>query len=604
MGGIGHLGKELLEVIEQGLFVVGEDRQWDVHPHGGGGLRPGACHREDGVFHILIGITEGLLQPGQLLLGVAGHLFVGDRQVLQPDEAPVQPLAVGLAGGVGLLQLRVINDTPLDCIHQQHLPRLQPGFLHDLPGVQVQGTHLGGEDQLTVVSDIVPGGAQPVPVQHRSHGVAVGEQDGGRTIPGLHHDGVILVQVPLGPADTAVLGPGLRDGDHHREGQVHAAHDQELQGVVQHGRVGPGPVDHRVDLVQGVIDHRVGHGLLPGQHPVCVAPDGVDLAVVEDQAVRVGPLPGGIGVGGEAGVNACDGAVVVPTLQVQVELPQFPHQEHPLIYHCPAGQGGDIGVVVGLLKDSAGHIQPAVELQSPGRIPRPLHEGLLDVGHLGQCLLAQHLWADRHLPPAQKFHAFLGHNDLEHLLSLIAPESVLGKEKHTYAIVPRLPQLDAALRGRLLKKLVGDLEEDAHAVTGLSLSVLSRSMLQLLHDFQRTVHRLIALAALDVHHGSDAAGIVLKRRVIQAALLIAFSVHLDFPFPGQLTKIRQSNSRTAAARLRCLSHTHIAVFHRRAPVPSLVILQELRLLLSSLGISKLCLYQRHEALCFQLWAKV
>lgn len=129
-------------------------------------------------------------------------------------------------------------------------------------------------------------------------------------------------------------------------------------------------------------------------------------------------------------------------------------------------------------------------------------------------------------------------------------------------------------------------------------------MLQLLHDFQRTVHRLIALAALDVHHGSDAAGIVLKRRVIQAALLIAFSVHLDFSFPGQLTKIRQSNSRTAAARLRCLSHTHIAVFHRRGsrPKPS-----------HFAGTShpsfkfrhlELCLYQRHKALCFQLWAKV
>ena len=43
---------------------------------------------------------------------------------------------------------------------------------------------------------------------------------------------------------------------------------------------------------------------------------------------------------------------------------------------------------------------------------------------------------------------------------------------------------------------------------------------------------------------------------------------------------------------------HIAVFHRRAPVPSLVILQEPHLLLSSLGISKLCLYQRHEAPLF------
>ena len=75
--------------------------------------------------------------------------------------------------------------------------------------------------------------------------------------------------------------------------------------------------------------------------------------------------------------------------------------------------------------------------------------------------------------------------------------------------------MDAALRGRLLKKLVGDLEEDAHAVTGLAFSILAGTMLQPLHNGQRIVHRLMALAALDVYHSANAAGIVLKLWVIQ-----------------------------------------------------------------------------------------
>ena len=40
-------------------------------------------------------------------------------------------------------------------------------------------------------------------------------------------------------------------------------------------------------------------------------------------------------------------------------------------------------------------------------------------------------------------------------------------------------------------------------------------MLQPLHDGQRIVHGLVALAALDVHHSADAAGIVLKLWIIQ-----------------------------------------------------------------------------------------
>ena len=63
---------------------------------------------------------------------------------------------------------------------------------------------------------------------------------------------------------------------------------------------------------------------------------------------------------------------------------------------------------------------------------------------------------------------------------------------------------------------MADLQQNAHAVTGLALGVLTGAVLQPLHDAQSVVHGLVALAALDVHHSADAAGIVLELRVIQA----------------------------------------------------------------------------------------
>ena len=64
-GRIGDLCKELFEVVEQRLPPVVQYGQGNIDPHGGGGLGPGPCHGEDGVAHVLIGIAEGLLKPGQ-----------------------------------------------------------------------------------------------------------------------------------------------------------------------------------------------------------------------------------------------------------------------------------------------------------------------------------------------------------------------------------------------------------------------------------------------------------------------------------------------------------------------------------------------------------
>ena len=192
-GWVGHLGEELLEVGEEGPIPVVQHRQGDIHPHGGGGLRPGAGHGQDGVVHVLIGVAEGLLKAAKFLPAVPLHPLVWDRQVGQTEQIGVQPLSIGLPGGVALLQFLVVNDLPLPQVRQQHLARPQPGLFHDMLWWDVQHPHLGGENEPAVFGEVVPGRAQAVAVQHGSHHVPVGEQDGRRAIPGLHEGGVVVV---------------------------------------------------------------------------------------------------------------------------------------------------------------------------------------------------------------------------------------------------------------------------------------------------------------------------------------------------------------------------------------------------------------------------
>ena len=110
---------------------------------------------------------------------------------------------------------------------------------------------------------------------------------------------------------------------------------------------------------------------------------------------------------------------------------------------------------------------------------------------------------------------------------------VLGEEKHTHAVLPLIAQPNVQLVGHLGKEAVADLQQDAHAVAGLALGVLTGAVLQPLHDGQCIVHRLVAFTSLDVHHSADAAGIVLELWVVQTKggfLLCKVFHSLSHPF--------------------------------------------------------------------------
>ena len=519
-GRVGDLGEHLLEVFKQGRPGVAQHSQRGIAAHGTGRLTAVLGHGQNDGGNILVAVAESLLQLHQLLFVVAGGALVGHFQSGQIHKVAVQPLAVGLTAGVIVLQLFVVHKFALLRIHQQHLAGAQSVFAHDLVGGNIQYAHLAGKNQPAILGDVVTAGTQTVAVQHGAHHIAVTEQDAGGAVPRLQHGGIVLVEIPLLGVHGLVVAPGLGDGHHHGQGKVHAVHDHEFQGVIQHGRVRTALVDDGQHLGHVVFQIVGADGFLPGQHGVHIAADGVDLAVVQNQAVGVCPVPAGCRVGGEAAVHHANGGFVIAVLQIGIEQAQFVDQEHTLVDDGPAGQAADIGIGAGLLKHAAGYIQAAVKGNAGLQTGRFAHKALPDAGHAVPGFVAQNFGADGNFAPPQERQPLFFADDLKQFLGLVAAQFILREEEHTNAVFPLLAQVNAKGSGSFLEKLVADLGQDANTVAGFALGVLAGAMLQMLHDLQRILDGFMGLAALDVHHRADTAVVMFQARVIQAGRLL------------------------------------------------------------------------------------
>ena len=184
-------------------------------------------------------------------------------------------------------------------IDEQHLARLQAPLRDDALFRHRQHAHFGGEHDEVVVGDEIARGPQAVAVERGADLAAVGEGHRRRAVPRLHHRGVIFVEVAPLLVHQRIAGPGLRDQHHHRVGQRIAAAHQELERVVETGGVGLALVGDRPELGDVVAEQFGIDARLPRRHPVDVAAQGVDLAVMRDHAIGMREPPGRERVGGE-----------------------------------------------------------------------------------------------------------------------------------------------------------------------------------------------------------------------------------------------------------------------------------------------------------------
>ena len=333
-------------------------------------------------------------------------------------EVHVQPFPVRVAMCVPFFALIIGDDASFSGVDEEHLAGLQAGLRHDVAVVRREHADFRRQDQEVIIGHVIAGRPQTIPVETGADLVAVREQDRGGTVPRLHHRGVIVVHVLLLPAHGVVRLPGLRDTDHHGERQFHPVHDKEFEGVVEHGGVRAGGVDDRKDLFVVFREERRLHRLASGQHTVRVAADGVDLTVVDNEPVRMRPFPAGVRVGGEPGMDHGDVRYELLFLEISVKAPQLMDKEHALVDDRSRGQRTDVGVVIGLLEDTAHHVEFAVEVDPLFTVGRFFDETLFDAGHLVDGLLSESLGAGRDITPSEEPEALFCRDDLHHFLSL------------------------------------------------------------------------------------------------------------------------------------------------------------------------------------------
>ena len=127
--------------------------------------------------------------------------------------------------------------------------------------------------------------AETVAVERGTDGAAVGEDEPGGSVPRLDEAGVEAVEVADLPDHLGIVRPGRRHEHRQRVPDVAAAAHEQLERVVEH------------PAAQLLVPAECG-GARP--HPVDVAADRVDLAVVAEQAKRLRALPRGLGVRREA----------------------------------------------------------------------------------------------------------------------------------------------------------------------------------------------------------------------------------------------------------------------------------------------------------------
>ncbi len=337
---------------------------------------------------------------------------------------------------------------------------------------------------------------------------------------------MVLVEGAAAHFHHAVLLPGLRDHHHRGVRERIAGHRQQFERVVERRGVGLPFEADRIELAQVVGQHRRLHHALARAHPVEVALDGVDLAVVRHHPVRVGERPFGEGVGGEPLVHQRERGDHARVGQVLVVLAHLVGQQQALVDDGAAAHAGHVVLAAvrqlqrldGGRRRLADHVQLALQRVRHDHVGAAADEDLAQHGLLGaHGGRHRHLAVDRHVAPAQQYLALGLHGTFEFLLAGEARRVFLRQEDLADAVFAGRRQLDAGGGHLGAEVFVRDLDQDARAVAHQLVGADGAAMVEVLEDLQALRDDRMRALALDVRHEADAAGVVLVRGVVHPA---------------------------------------------------------------------------------------
>ena len=314
----------------------------------------------------------------------------------------------------------------------------------------------------------------------------------------------------------------VADASRNQQGFCHwrvaAGMHQKLENIIQYGGVGAAGLDHGLYILDEAVEAAGRQTRLVTFHPVAVAGDGVDLAIVRQHAERLRKAPGRERVRRiplMVDRKPADEALVG---QVGIEFRQMLRQEHALVDNRTAGQRADVQLGNlcrdrGLLDPPANDVEVALE-SCIVALRCIAHHDLLDLWPRRIGLLADAGDVDRHLTPAIDAIAELQDFGLDDLSAALLRGKIRLRQEHLAdRDAPVLRALAAAL-DRLGKEILRNFDVDAGTVTGLAVRIDGPAMPHRPQGRDASSDNRASGHAVERGYQADAARIVLLVRVI------------------------------------------------------------------------------------------
>ena len=198
------------------------------------------------------------------------------------------PFAKGLRGGERVFHLLIVVEAAFGHVHGDHLTWAKRAFFAHCRLICWYHAHFGAGDQLTVAGDDIAHGPQSIAIQSTADPATIGHRQCCRAVPWLH-DGV-AIGIHVAPRLGQLVGlfrPAF--WHHHCFGHwgIAARANQHFEHGIQCGGVRGSTWNDRFDIFGHIAKGRGGHANFVALHPVCVAFECIDLAVVGEHAERL-----------------------------------------------------------------------------------------------------------------------------------------------------------------------------------------------------------------------------------------------------------------------------------------------------------------------------
>ncbi|OQA27362.1 MAG: hypothetical protein BWY59_01103 [Verrucomicrobia bacterium ADurb.Bin345] len=264
--------------------------------------------------------------------------------------------------------------------------------------------------------------------------------------------------------------------------------------------------------------------MLPRVHPVRVAADSVDLAVVAEEPERLREVPRGKRVGAVPLVHEGEAAHHPGVREIREERFDLVGQQEALVDHRPAGEAGDVEerplrqvrIADGFFHHFPDHVELALEMRGVREALAAADERLADHRLRAPRDFSQHLVSDGHVAPAQEDLSLALHHVLEERRAFLSLAGIAREKHQSRPVLLFARQADPGRAGALHEERVGELEQNARAVTGPRVGPGRAAVREVDENAEGPVHDVVRLFRVQVADEAHAAGVVFPGRMVQA----------------------------------------------------------------------------------------